>query len=343
MVRDRDVERVLRNEPEPQRAAEALVAAANDAGGEDNITVVIIDVLDADVGAEPRAVEPVEAIEPAAEDVEPAVAARPKGSRLRTVRGALLVLLPLVLILGIAAGVLGWYARRSYFVGASGSQVVIFKGVPGGVLGWTRRSTGAPASPSARHAGRSRPCPDERDARSLSTVQAYVDRLQSATTTIPAPTTTTTTIRRAPSTTRPRVRRHAVDRPPALTVTQAPPAAAVPDRMLARRRRRASSRSDCSSSRSLQVATLLASPTDPSCRPTCSAAGVGVRPLPRRPPRGAPLRAGRRRDAAPARRDAQRHRVRVHRALADLNKDYAAQARIQALWVAIGVGISSSC
>src|SRR5689334_19528607 len=48
MVRERDIERIVRGEPDPQRAAEQLVDAANTAGGEDNTSVVIIDVLEVD-------------------------------------------------------------------------------------------------------------------------------------------------------------------------------------------------------------------------------------------------------------------------------------------------------
>ena len=48
MVRERDIERLARTEPDPQRLADALVAAANAAGGEDNTTVVVVDVLEVD-------------------------------------------------------------------------------------------------------------------------------------------------------------------------------------------------------------------------------------------------------------------------------------------------------
>jgi hypothetical protein len=58
----------------------------------------------------------------------------------RRVWGAVLLFVPLILVLAIAFGGVGWYARRSYYVGFAGNspnaQVVIFKGVPGGVLGW---------------------------------------------------------------------------------------------------------------------------------------------------------------------------------------------------------------
>src|SRR6185295_12691287 len=53
MVRDRDVERLARAETDPQRAAEVLVEAANRAGGEDNTSVVIVDVVEVDAAATP--------------------------------------------------------------------------------------------------------------------------------------------------------------------------------------------------------------------------------------------------------------------------------------------------
>jgi len=48
MVRENDVQAVLAREPEAQRAADALVEAANAAGGVDNTTAIVIDVLEAE-------------------------------------------------------------------------------------------------------------------------------------------------------------------------------------------------------------------------------------------------------------------------------------------------------
>jgi serine/threonine protein phosphatase PrpC len=42
MVRDPRIEEVLRAEPDAQAACDALVTAANEGGGEDNITAVIV-------------------------------------------------------------------------------------------------------------------------------------------------------------------------------------------------------------------------------------------------------------------------------------------------------------
>ena len=48
---DDDIARILRDEPDAQGAAERLVEAALDAGGRDNITVVVVDALDVTRGA----------------------------------------------------------------------------------------------------------------------------------------------------------------------------------------------------------------------------------------------------------------------------------------------------
>jgi serine/threonine protein phosphatase PrpC len=42
MVRDPGIEQVLRSAPDPQAACDALIAAANEGGGEDNITAVVV-------------------------------------------------------------------------------------------------------------------------------------------------------------------------------------------------------------------------------------------------------------------------------------------------------------
>jgi hypothetical protein len=45
-------------------------------------------------------------------------------------------LLPVVLVLGVGLAAVGWYARRTFFVGLQGDRVTLFRGVPGGLLGW---------------------------------------------------------------------------------------------------------------------------------------------------------------------------------------------------------------
>jgi protein phosphatase len=143
MVRERDIERIARGEADPQRTAELLVDAANHAGGVDNITVVVllVEAVDADPVLDPDALlndDPNRATPTpqTAPDVEPPAAKAIKTPLGRKIRGALLVLVPLIVILGLAFGAVGWYARRSYYIGLDNGDVVVFRGVPGGVLGW---------------------------------------------------------------------------------------------------------------------------------------------------------------------------------------------------------------
>jgi protein phosphatase len=219
MVRDRDVERIARGEPDPQRAAEQLVDAANAAGGEDNTSVVIVDVLEVDpvtvfdAEAAPPTPEPARVMAPAPDVPEPVVKEyRPSWGR--RIGGALLLFVPLVLVLAIAVGGVGWYARRSYYVGFAGNQVVIYKGVPGGVLGWDPtidETTGLRGSQLSRldhdrvAAGAARGSLADAQ-RFVARLQADVDATTTTTTTTTRPVRTTTTRRAPPRTTPTRAR-----------------------------------------------------------------------------------------------------------------------------------------
>jgi serine/threonine protein phosphatase PrpC len=152
---------VLSSVREPRAAAETLVGLANDSGGPDNITAVVVDVLvgepeDASSVDETVADDLTGAV--AAGDVRAAVAAgaapplgsateapitkvrtqeprpRRRGPRRITFR----VLFFLILLGGLAYG--AWYVIKvyvgdSYFVGLQKGQVVIYQGRPGGFLG----------------------------------------------------------------------------------------------------------------------------------------------------------------------------------------------------------------
>jgi PPM family protein phosphatase len=164
---------VLSSVRDPHEAAETLVGLANQSGGNDNITAVVVDVLvgeDSDSAAAEAVATPGEAtpgdltgavlvadvreesavtsppdVVPRRDDRTGAVATAPaataeeprpkrKGPRRITFR----VLLFLVLLGGIAYG--AWYVIKvyvgdSYFVGLQKNQLVIFQGRPGGFLG----------------------------------------------------------------------------------------------------------------------------------------------------------------------------------------------------------------
>jgi serine/threonine protein phosphatase PrpC len=228
MVRERDIERLVRNEPDPQRAAELLVDAANRAGGEDNTSIVVVDVVEVDDVEVPvtEGLAPTEALaapaapapspghrpamRPAPEPPAPTPPRAPAASWGSRIRGTLLLFVPLILVLGIAVGGVGYYARRSYYVGFATNRVVIYKGVPGGVLGWDPTIE----QPTRLTAGQLTQIDRDRVAAgggrgSLSHARQFVANLQahvnatSTTTTTTKPRVTTKTTAR-PTTSRPR-------------------------------------------------------------------------------------------------------------------------------------------
>jgi PPM family protein phosphatase len=140
MVGSDEIAEIIAGEPDLRRAAQRLVDAANAAGGEDNVTAVVVEAVEENNPTSTIGAAPATADEVRDDDVaEPEPAPRRKRRRRGVGRGILRVLLwvlPVLVVLALAVGALGWYARRTYFVGVNQNRVTIFKGRPGGVLGW---------------------------------------------------------------------------------------------------------------------------------------------------------------------------------------------------------------
>ena len=158
---DDQIAAVLRRLADPQEAANELVRLANENGGRDNITVVVVDVIGderADGVATSLSKERVpdmagfeSAIAPPPDEdssplpgttvlpvAEPAAHAshevREPRPPIFTVR-MVLFLFACVLVLLIALGAVFWIGRRTYYVAFDdANQVVIYRGRPGGVL-----------------------------------------------------------------------------------------------------------------------------------------------------------------------------------------------------------------
>lgn len=147
---------LLRAERDPQRAADELVRMANEAGGRDNITVVVVDVLDDDDrartasaalagAAATSAARPVQTPEPektevanlqARAAVEPVDAGEPAPERRprRVTWRSTIFVLAVLLVVGVAVGAVWYVSRNTYFVGVDGDEIAIYRGKPGGVL-----------------------------------------------------------------------------------------------------------------------------------------------------------------------------------------------------------------
>jgi serine/threonine protein phosphatase PrpC len=153
MMRDESVAEILGSHPDPQEAAEALVDAANRAGGLDNITVVVMDFEEgegaelltedvkpesesagsAEVGTRPRAARIPEPSPGALSTLEaealPALRRAPRWRKPLIWIGAV----ALVLVLGFVA--LRIYADRQWYVGVDGGDVAVYQGIPTTIIG----------------------------------------------------------------------------------------------------------------------------------------------------------------------------------------------------------------
>ena len=154
VVSEESMQRVLTEVPDPPAACESLIDLALRAGGPDNITCVVADVIDAGddaaqstartvVGSAKQAVRPAPAggggpVAPAAAvEGSDGGAPLPRGPRPR--RPGRVLLLGLVL-LGLAAGggvlfaLYGW-SQQQYYVGSDEEHVAIYRGLSPGIAG----------------------------------------------------------------------------------------------------------------------------------------------------------------------------------------------------------------
>jgi serine/threonine protein phosphatase PrpC len=141
------IRNVLLRVRDPQKAADRLVAMANEGGGPDNITVIVVDTeqataepdatddLATGVGSATGALPTLDVGDAAGRDGRAVRAAKDRSLRLhRRLQRLLLVLIVLALLaVAVVAGRSFLYSR--YWVGFDGDVVAVFRGVPGDVAG----------------------------------------------------------------------------------------------------------------------------------------------------------------------------------------------------------------
>jgi len=150
MVSDAAIAGALTEAADPQAACDRLVEMANEAGGDDNITAVVIEALRADVvgavegdgadragavegdGADRAGVDRAEAGPDGAHHLEPVVAAEASDDHRAPHRRRRLVVALVVLALLLAGAYAGVraYVGRQWYVGVSDGKVAVFNGVP---------------------------------------------------------------------------------------------------------------------------------------------------------------------------------------------------------------------
>jgi serine/threonine protein phosphatase PrpC len=148
MVDEDDILRILTEKGDPQAASDALVDAANDAGGQDNITAVVVDVeggtegppqaASTDTAERPPAMS--EPAVPAAPEVAPTgdrpFVGRPSRSRRRWVRPLVWLVVIVAIVGGGLFAVKRYWVDQQWFVGESNGVVVLYRGIPAAPLGF---------------------------------------------------------------------------------------------------------------------------------------------------------------------------------------------------------------
>jgi protein phosphatase len=119
MLSDETIQEILRDQEDPQLACDRLVEAANQAGGEDNITAILVDVLDRDEASEASAIGPAPAPPPA-----------PKRRSIVLKAAAAAIVIIVAAWFGVRL-----YVNHQWYVGDSGGRVAIYHGVPATILG----------------------------------------------------------------------------------------------------------------------------------------------------------------------------------------------------------------
>ena len=132
MVGSDEIGRVLGAEDDPQAAADRLVEMANDAGGEDNVTVLVL-YLGAD-GAPAPPPPP-----PARHDTRPGADSQvePRSAGKRRWLKPLVWTIAIVAVLGVAGFLtVRWVLSNSWFVGiGDDGEVTIYQGIPEEIAG----------------------------------------------------------------------------------------------------------------------------------------------------------------------------------------------------------------
>ena len=131
MVGSDDIAGVLGSEDDPQSAADRLVEMANAAGGEDNVTVLVVDVGKDGAPAPPRPA-------PARHDTRPGAEPQAEHTSRRWVR-PLVWTIAIVAVIAVASVVaVRWTLSNSWYVALSEDGVVtIYQGIPEEIAGRT--------------------------------------------------------------------------------------------------------------------------------------------------------------------------------------------------------------
>jgi PPM family protein phosphatase len=146
MLDDSDIRQILMQEGDPNGAVQRLIDEANAAGGEDNITVILLDAVSDDHPAPATAPSPPTAAELATprEDTAPdrpsetQMVGTPERPPRRGLRRSIWTLLGLAVVGALLFGAARWTLSNSWYVGLNDDHfVTIYQGIPDEIAGLT--------------------------------------------------------------------------------------------------------------------------------------------------------------------------------------------------------------
>lgn len=197
MVDRERIQEILEQEKEPQAACDKLIDAANRAGGDDNVTVVVLDFIDgAAEGGDGETVvrdrpEKGPPPRPAPEQAREEDADAKRSGPRRQVRWWRVAMWVAVIIAVLAAVLVGarLYIDRQWYVGDAGGRVAIYNGIPTDILGFDLSNLRQTTELSTAEAERLQPWRSLSDgitAGSFEEAQALVEQIRRDLQSLPA-------------------------------------------------------------------------------------------------------------------------------------------------------------
>jgi protein phosphatase len=135
MIDEEQIVRILIDKAGPQAAADALVEAANRAGGQDNVTAIVIDVVDGAGPSRKGTADAASRASTAATPKRPAGSARMESDS-PSRRVPLWVGVVLIVVVGGLWIVKALWVDHQFYVGEANGHVAIYQGIPAEPLGF---------------------------------------------------------------------------------------------------------------------------------------------------------------------------------------------------------------
>jgi PPM family protein phosphatase len=141
MVDEDRILSILTDKPDPQAACRALIEAANQAGGQDNITAVVLDVVDA-AASDTAALGAPDTSRGTPEGTPLVTEGVPSGGRATLAkrrRWPRVLIWALLVLVVVGAGlfvVKRYWIDEQWYLGESEGQVAVFQGIPAAPLGY---------------------------------------------------------------------------------------------------------------------------------------------------------------------------------------------------------------